>query len=411
MVAAFSSDSCLSRSTYLNALTVLEILHELRDKLDIPHSCWGRKSLLIDYVLTNAPEPIATELEKLGWCKVFDLQVREKRKGKFESSHGWRCNVCRRLNDGDCGNDEQNFLVLPSEDAVHSCSRRFYMSMNQAALQCSMCAVCTRECGVMDEETILVPLSNLPNATHLRPTLPHEAQEFFKGLILETAGIIWEETGDLVSLCSQCLCHLQDAKLTGPPPLSLANGLWIGNVPWQLQILLFAEQLFVTLLYPHIYVFKVFPKKLGGVHSMENLQRGMHGNVSMYQLNMEVIESMISGNLMLRPPEILASLVTVAFIGDSRLPKHWMGKIFQVQWQAITKALQWLKDNNSDYYGDIVIDTDRLCRLPDDDIPPEIMMTVHQTTDNGVMDQESAGYIPQDEILTVENDGSEGKVI
>ena len=134
-----------------------------------------------------------------------------------------------------------------------------------------------------------------------------------------------------MSLCSQCLCHLQDAKLTGPPPLSLANGLWIGNVPWQLQILLFAEQLFVTLLYPHIYVFKVFPKKLGGVHSMENLQRGMHGNVSMYQLNMEVIESMISGNLMLRPPEILASLVTVAFIGDSRLPKHWMGKIFQVQ--------------------------------------------------------------------------------
>ena len=70
-----------------------------------------------------------------------------------------------------------------------------------------------------------------------------------------------------------------------------------------------------------------------------------------------------------------------------------------------------MKDNNSDYYGDIVIDTDRLCRLPDDDIPPEIMMTVHQTTDNGVMDQESAGYIPQDEILTVENDGSEGKVI
>ena len=133
MVAAFSSDSCLSWSTYLNALTVLEILHELRDKLDIPHSCWGRKSLLIDYILTNAPEPIATELEKLGWCKVFDLQVREKRKRKFESSHGWRRNVHRWLNDGDCGNDEQNFLVLPSEDAVCSCSHKFYMSTNQAA--------------------------------------------------------------------------------------------------------------------------------------------------------------------------------------------------------------------------------------------------------------------------------------
>ena len=110
---------------------------------------------------------------------------------------------------------------------------------------------------------------------HLRPTLPHEAQELCKGLILETAGIVREETGDLVSVCSQCLRHLQDAKLTGPPPLSLANGLWIRNVPWQLQILSFAEQLLVALLYPCVYVFKLFPKKLGGVRSMENLQCGM----------------------------------------------------------------------------------------------------------------------------------------
>jgi hypothetical protein len=57
-------------------------------------------------------------------------------------------------------------------------------------------------------------------------------------------------------------------------------------------------------------------------------------------------------------------------------------------------ALQWLKANNR-YYADIDINTERLTELPEDDVPEEILSVVRQSTDIGLVDQESAGYVPQ----------------
>ena len=62
----------------------------------------------------------------------------------------------------------------------------------------------------------------------------------------------------------------------------------------------------------------------------------------------------------------------------------------------VFEALRWLKANNQKYYGDIQIDPERLCGLPEDDVPIEILSVIRQNDDTGLVDQESAGYAPMD---------------
>lgn len=61
------------------------------------------------------------------------------------------------------------------------------------------------------------------------------------------------------------------------------------------------------------------------------------------------------------------------------------------------EALQWLKENNKKYYGDIEINPGRIAQLPEDDVPLEVLGVMRQSTDTGIVNQESDGYIPMDD--------------
>ena len=124
----------------------------------------------------------------------------------------------------------------------------------------------------------------------------------------------------------------------------------------------------------------------------------MRGNVSLYELNMDSIMSMLEGSLIPQPPAILTSIITITFIGIGFLPKNCLWNTFRVQWWAIIEALQWLKKHNPKYYGNIEISQEWLGVLPDEDIPSEIIDVVHQSTDVGVVDQESDRYVPREEM-------------
>jgi hypothetical protein len=60
-------------------------------------------------------------------------------------------------------------------------------------------------------------------------------------------------------------------------------------------------------------------------------------------------------------------------------------------------ALQWLKENNPKYYGNVEIDFDCLQSLPEDEVPNEELSIVRQSKEIGVVEQESAGYVPVDD--------------
>ncbi|KAI6009201.1 hypothetical protein BKA83DRAFT_4070821 [Pisolithus microcarpus] len=101
---------------------------------------------------------------------------------------------------------------------------------------------------------------------------------------------------------------------------------------------------------------------------------------------------MVSGNLMPRPPVILASLITVSFVGVGQLPKNWLHSLFWVHHNVVHEALLWLKRNNPKYYGNICIDNDCLQSLPHDEVPAEISSVIWQCEDIGMINQESEGY-------------------
>jgi len=178
-----------------------------------------------------------------------------------------------------------------------------------------------------------------------------------------------------------------------PPKLSLANNLWVGKIPWELQRLTLPEQLLIAHLYPRVYIFKLFPKTFAARSDGTTLQRGMRGNVSTFMLNVDDVAAMIKGDLMPRPPAILASIISVTFIGVGSYSPEALRTIFRVRRQAVLEALLWLKENNKKYYGSIKIDTEQLQNLPEDDVPPEILDILRQSDDIDVVDQENGGYV------------------
>lgn len=62
-------------------------------------------------------------------------------------------------------------------------------------------------------------------------------------------------------------------------------------------------------------------------------------------------------------------------------------------------ALEWLKRNNPQYFRDIEINAERLSRLPEDDVPEEIMATVRQSDETNVIEEEADGYTPLEDTL------------
>ena len=178
--------------------------------------------------------------------------------------------------------------------------------------------------------------------------------------------------------------------------VSLVNNLWVGPVPAELGCLTFPEQLLIAHVYPRVYVFKLFPKSGGG--PTDGMQRGMRGNVSTYELSVGAMTAMVEGKLMPRSPTVLPSLITITYIGAGKIPKKWLHSTFRLRRHHVARALRWLQHNNPKYYGDIAICEDQLKRLPEDDVPDEILGLIRQSDDAGLVDQESSGYVRTEDI-------------
>lgn len=115
--------------------------------------------------MTHADEEFQCELELLGWEMLIGKSACQKR--KWLNSCNFQQSVHCRLVENEADEDEQEFLLSPLFSVVRDCSRTFYTKTSHAALESTMCAVCGRECGAMDEDTSLVPLEQLPNSDRL----------------------------------------------------------------------------------------------------------------------------------------------------------------------------------------------------------------------------------------------------
>lgn len=123
----------------------------------------------------------------------------------------------------------------------------------------------------------------------------------------------------------------------------------------------------------------------------------MAGNVTTYSMNADAIVEMLEGQLMPRKPELLASVIAVSFIGLGKLPKKWLKGTFRVRRAVVHDALRWLKANN-EMYKDVRISQEALRILPEDGIPDAILANVCHEESESLARQESATYVPGDEL-------------
>ena len=379
----------------ISKLLVKDILAAAKGKLAIPHPVRVKKSTLADYVVANLTPALEDGLHELLARQprppATATATDRKRKREDESLPTRKA----PRPDTDDEDDTGEFLDIPSEAVRKSCYREFYEATSNSALKLVVCAVCGRERDHRPDGVSSLDLKEIPSPSRLAPQQLHPEHTLFHGMLLQPEGLLHRDGRSFANVCDECMRDLR-RQATLPPRFSLANNLWVGAVPTELSSLTFPEQLLIAHLYPRVYVFELFPKSGGGTTA--GLQRGMRGNVSTYELNVHAMTKMVEGKLMPRPLAVLSSLIAITYIGVGRIPKNWLHLTFRVRRHHVSRALTWLKENNPKYYGDITIGTSELDQLPEDDVPDEILGVIRQSTDEGLVDQESSGYVRSDDI-------------
>lgn len=401
--------------TALNELTLNDLLEYVRSS-DVLYarSEKRRKDLLIKAIIQSAPSSDVQELCTRGKA-IQDAQTprRTSKKRRRDDDEQGTQRLNRPKTDKHSYarpvHDPTRFMSLPTDNERNECYRRFYNATCNDAVRFGTCAVCSRRQLVKESGLTAIDLCNLPNADVLRPKpdISHSAHDLTDGLLLECTGLVRDDNGVVTgaNVCAECLRGLKTPAGCSPPKYSLANNLWIGPIPLELRRLTTPEQLLIALLYPRVFVFKMWPKKSEGI-SANNVQRGMRGTVSTFEQDIHGIAAMTAGKLMPRPPAILASVMTVTFIAKGKLTKSWLYNTFRVRRWAVRDALLWLKANNPKYYGDIEISEENLAQLPEDDVPDSIVANVRQSDDLGLLQQENSGYVPaEDEFVDGKSHG------
>ena len=88
-------------------------------------------------------------------------------------------------------------------------------------------------------------------------------QVLTEGMLLHCDGLLFSTQANMPSqalVCSSCVDALKDHTV---PVLSLANGMWIGDIPLVLWILTIPKCILVVRYFPAAYIVKLYPMKKG----------------------------------------------------------------------------------------------------------------------------------------------------
>nr|GAT44847.1 predicted protein [Mycena chlorophos] len=175
--------------------------------------------------------------------------------------------------------------------------------------------------------------------------------------------------------------------------------MWIGKVPFELQILTLPEQLLVSIYFPAAYIIKVYPKRNPKNHTQDDGRKPpaanlkLRGNVSSFRLPTSQIADMVAGNMVPRPSLILAAIIGVSFVGVGKAAMTVVPGICRVRRQRVFEALLWLKEHNR-LYTNMTISEDNLRSLPEDGVPDEITRNIRIFGDSDAAAHEHTGYVP-----------------
>ena len=137
------------------------------------------------------------------------------------------------------------------------------------------------------------------------------------------------------------------------PKIALARGLWLGEIPEELQQLRFAEKLLIGRIRHNQYVIHV--------------AKGMHKMIA----NAVIFEHPIQEIYPVLPPPIeeIDELLAFIFTGPCQPTADDFHQIpLLICRNQVSKALEWLKLDHTDY-ADIEISYNNLASHPEDSLP------------------------------------------
>ena len=290
--------------------------------------------------------------------------------------------------------NEDEFFETVSEECRCDCISKFIDATGNKAIAMGTCAVCAGSFFL--QEIFEVKVSDLRLKNKLTPSNPHPAQELTDGMLLHRSPESLHTDGNGIAFANVCLSCYGDLRRKKTPAMSLANGMWIGEVPLELKILTLPERILVAWFFPAAYIIKLYPKKKGARNwSTMGLHSALRGNVSTYRLNTDQIAHLANSHVMPPSSTILAATIGVTFVGPRNIPQKSLPGFLRVNRNRVRVALDWLKENNP-LYANITISAERLDALPVDGIPEEIITLAKFSDDTRLLAEEQDNYVPCD---------------
>ena len=210
-------------------------------------------------------------------------------------------------------------------------------------------------CAVCGQLTPLMKMSNLSEIKCDLNILNRDGMGITRLERVSSSDPIEEIKGPVLDADCDKICHeCHDSLRAGLTPMyALANGLWLGTIPSQLQNLTFAEQLLISRVRHNKCIIRVS----SGMSKMKS-------NAIMFENPTPKIYSCLPP-----PIEDLDEVLAFIFTGPTRpSPEDLERTPLLVRRQRVSAALEWLKLNHADYY-DLDISYDNLDRYPENGSP------------------------------------------
>ncbi|KIK32555.1 hypothetical protein CY34DRAFT_110924 [Suillus luteus UH-Slu-Lm8-n1] len=376
------SSSSTQLETALHQLTVKEILQALHEFKMSRAEKRNRTTLLASVRHSAVLQSAVLTAAETKAARVRDDEEKQLKK------------VCLHQ-ERDVSN-QPSFLEDVGDSVRNECLSRFIDRTGNAACRSTICVVCAGEFLAM--ETTELALLSIQHKDVLKPYFMHHSQQLVDGMLLYNSAITTKDNCQYGYFCEKCL---DDIKFRKTPALSLANNLWVGDIPEVLSMLTLPERILVALSYPAAYIVKLFPKKRGAVHwDTAGLNSGLRGNVSTYRLNTSAISAMVEGTLLPPKPSILATTIGVSIIGPNGFPERCLPSFLSVSRAHLRNALLFLKQENP-LYNNINISEENLMLFPEHGIPDVITASVRHLHNVAAVDSEREDYVPEDDVQDI----------
>ena len=262
----------------------------------------------------------------------------------------------------------QKWPQLVSDTLKKKIVKAFHEKTSSEALATFTCASCSSltvniECKIVSLSNVNIDLLKSSYEFPSRMPMPCKDDISLVNCLIDPEGIKQDDKGHtLLKLCKICHSSLRHEKT---PPLSLANGTYLGPVPSELSDLTPIEEAMIARCRAKAWIVQL--KEENSSVIMPETQRAVRGHIIIYPQRPSEIAKVL-------PPSIndLLTPICVLFVGANPPTLEWLrekAKPLCIRREKVRNALKWLKENNPLYF-DIDINNDFLNSLDDNHILP-----------------------------------------